>query len=105
MGDFPSNTRIRPVHGGVLVKVIELNRASGRIIVPKTSTERPIIGRVEETSPGHYQGSTFCTHQVHVGDIVVFPYNSGFDVFIDHDEYRIVKEIEIVAILNGGDHG
>ena len=77
----------------------------GDFPLPETARSRPVQGRVEEVSRGYYEEGIFREHEVHIGDIVIFPFGSGFDLVLDEIEYRIIHEKEIVAILRGVNYG
>lgn len=107
MGDFPLDIDPKPINGGVLVRMVggSETRTSSGLVIPQTASFRPIQGRVEEVSRGYYEQGFFRTHEVHIGDVVVFPANAGLDLFLDDEEFRIVHEKEIIVILRGVNYG
>lgn len=106
MGDFPLGVEPKPINGGVLVRIVGgSERTANGLYIPHTARSRPIQGRVEEVSRGYYDEGIFREHEVHIGDIIVFPAGSGFDLVLDDIEYRIIHEKEIVAILRGVNYG
>jgi chaperonin GroES len=103
MGDFPRSADPVPINGGVLVRIIgNSNRTSGGLFLPETATTRPVQGVVEEVSRGYFDLSgVWRTHEVQIGDVVIFTWREGFDLILDDIEYRIIQEKDIVAILKG----
>jgi chaperonin GroES len=111
MSDFPLNIDPVPLHGHVLVRMLGNSKSSsGGIIIPDTVVNRPIQGVVEEVSQGEFVwDGQWVTHQVHIGDSVIFNWKSGFDLVLEDGdrtvEYRIIHEKEIIAILKGVNYG
>lgn len=106
MGDFPRSVDPVPLNGGVLVRMIgNSNVTSGGLYLPETATTRPVQGVVEVTSRGYFDPSgVWRTHEVQIGDVVIFTWREGFDLVLDDIEYRIIHEKDIVAILKGVDY-
>jgi len=111
MSDFPAGVIPVPINGRVLVRILGgEKKTSGGIIIPDTTTERPICGRVEEVSEGYYDDGVFRTHTVQIGDTVVFQWKAGIDLYLgdtinEQIEYRLVHEKEIFCILKGVCYG
>lgn len=110
MGDFPLNVDPRPLNGYVLVRMVGSTEiTSGGLYLPKSAHERPIQGKVEEVSPGWYEGMMYRSHQVAIGDVVIFNWKAGFDLRLDDGDetidFRIVHERDIIAILRGVNYG
>jgi len=107
MGDFSRNVDPVPLNGGVLVRVVGNSQmTTGGIYLPETASTRPVQGVVECVSRGYYDPSgSWLDHEVHIGDVVIFNWRSGFDLILDDAEYRIIHERDIVAILKGANYG
>lgn len=106
MGDFPLGVDPKPINGQVLVRMVKGGRqTSGGIHLPETVKAYPILGKVEEISPGWYEEGLFRDHQVAIGDTVIFNWKAGVDLYLDDIEFRIVHEKDILAILRGVDDG
>ena len=73
----------------------------GNIIVPDLGKEKPLMGEVIAVGPGVYSvtGQTFLETKVKVGEIVVFPSFGGTKMTIDGEEYVVMKEQDLLAIL------
>ena len=94
--------KIRPLHDRVVIKRMEEERTSpGGIVIPDSATEKPIKGEVIAVGKGKIleNGSTQPL-DVKVGDKVLFGKYSGTEVKIDSDELVVMKEDDIMAIID-----
>jgi chaperonin GroES len=92
----------KPLYDRVLVKRAESDeRTSGGIIVPDTAREKPIEGVVVAVGPGSFSDKScgFNPLSVKVGDRIVFGKWSGSEVKVDHEEYVVLKESDILGVL------
>ena len=94
-------TNIRPLHDRVIVRRIEEGeQIRGGIIIPDTAKEKPQEGEVIAAGEGKYKDDgTRQALDVKVGDRVLFGKYSGSEIKIDGDEYLIMREDEILGIL------
>jgi chaperonin GroES len=94
-------TNIRPLHDRVIVRRIEEGeQIRGGIIIPDTAKEKPQEGEVIAAGEGKYKDDgTRQTLDVKVGDRVLFGKYSGSEIKIDGEEYLIMREDEILGIL------
>ncbi|MGB1540255.1 MAG: co-chaperone GroES [Rickettsiales bacterium] len=95
--------KIRPLHDRVLVKRVESEEktASG-IIIPDTAKEKPMEGEVLAVGSGaRNENGQVTPLDVKVGDIVLFGKWSGTEVKIDGEELLIMKESDIMGIVEG----
>ncbi|MBS0236161.1 MAG: co-chaperone GroES [Proteobacteria bacterium] len=92
---------IRPLHDRVLVERIESEHTTaGGIIIPDTAKEKPVQGKVVAVGQGHVDDSgKIRPLDVKAGDIVLFAKWGGTEVKIEGQEYLIMKESDILAIL------
>ena len=105
MSDFPRDIDPRPINGKVLVKMTGNSQTTpGGIHIPDTAKEYPMQGTVVEISPGWYEAGLFRSHQVAIGDAVIFNWKVGFDLILDDVAYRIIHENDIQAILRGANY-
>jgi chaperonin GroES len=93
--------KIRPLHDRVLVKRIESKEAvKGGIIIPDTAKEKPQEGEVIAVGPGKVlEDGKVLPMNVKVGDRILFGKYSGTDVKIDDEEYLIMREDDILGVL------
>jgi len=95
--------RFRPLHDRVVVKRVESEqKTAGGIIIPDTAKEKPQEGEIIAVGPGARddQGKLVAL-DVKVGDRVLFGKWSGTEVKIDGVEYIIMKESDIMGVLEG----
>lgn len=93
----------RPLHDRVVVRRIELEeKTSGGIIIPDTAKEKPIEGEVLAVGPGaRGENGNLIAPDVKPGDRVVFGKWSGTEVKLDGEELLIMKESDIMGIVEG----
>ncbi len=91
----------RPLHDRVLVRRIEADeKTAGGIIIPDTAKEKPQQGEVIATGPGaRNEKGELVPLDVKAGDRVLFGKWSGTEVKIDGEELLIMKESDILGIL------
>ncbi len=91
----------RPLHDRVLVRRIEADeKTAGGIIIPDTAKEKPQQGEVIATGPGaRDEKGGLVPLDVKPGDRVLFGKWSGTEVKIDGEELLIMKESDILGIL------
>jgi chaperonin GroES len=94
-------TNIRPLHDRVIVKRIEEGeQIRGGIIIPDTAKEKPQEGEVVAVGEGKYkEDGTRQAPDVKQGDRVLFGKYSGSEIKIDGEELLIMREDEILGIL------
>jgi chaperonin GroES len=92
---------LRPLHDRVLIKrVEEAETARGGIIIPDTAKEKPQQGEVVEAGNGKIlENGDRVALDVKAGDRILFGKYSGSEVKIDGEEYVILREDEILAVL------
>ena len=94
--------KIRPIHDRILVTRIEAQEVGrGGIIIPDTAKEKPQEGKVVAAGNGKLtdEGKRVAL-DVQVGDRILFGKYSGSEVTLDDTEYVIMREEDILAILN-----
>src|ERR687884_2356150 len=96
--------KFRPLHDRVLVKrVEEEQKTRGGIIIPDTAKEKPMQGEVLAVGPGvRDDKGELQALDVKPGDRVLFGKWSGTEVKIDGDELLIMKEADIMGVLEEG---
>ena len=96
--------KFRPLHDRVLVKrVEEEQKTKGGIIIPDTAKEKPMQGEVLAVGPGvRNEKGDLVTLDVQVGDRILFGKWSGTEVKMDGDELLIMKESDIMGIVEEG---
>jgi len=93
--------RFRPLHDRVVVTRIDAeNKTAGGIIIPDTAKEKPTEGEVIAVGPGgRDESGKLIPIDVKKGDRVLFGKWSGTEVKIDGVEYLIMKESDIMGVI------
>ncbi len=95
--------KFRPLHDRIVVKRITAEEKTlGGIIIPDTAKEKPMEGEVVAVGPGarNEQGQIVAL-DVKAGDRVLFGKWSGTEVKLDGEELLIMKESDIMGIIEG----
>src|SRR5215218_4519181 len=100
--DRSPTMKFRPLHDRVVIERIEAEeKTTGGIIIPDTAKEKPQEGEVIAVGPGGRDASgKLIPIDVKVGDRVLFGKWSGTEVKIDGVEYLIMKESDIMGVLD-----
>ncbi len=95
--------KFRPLHDRVVVRRIESeDRTAGGIIIPDTAKEKPQEGEVVAVGPGgRDESGKLIPLDVKAGDRILFGKWSGTEVKIDGTEYLIMKESDVMGIVEG----
>lgn len=93
--------KIRPLHDRVVIERMEEERTSaGGIVIPDSATEKPIRGKIIAVGKGKLlENGDIRPLDVKVGDNVLFGKYSGTEVKIEDEEYVIMREDDIMGIL------
>ena len=93
--------KFRPLHDRVVVKRIEAEeKSAGGIIIPDTAQEKPSQGEVTAVGPGgRDESGKLIPIDIKVGDRVLFGKWSGTEVKIDGVELLIMKESDIMGVI------
>lgn len=93
-------TRLRPLHGRVIVKRIEAEEKSpGGLIIPDTAKEKPQEGLVIAVGPGEQKDGKLIPVEVQAGNHVLFGKYSGTEIKLDGEEHLILRESDILGVL------
>ena len=96
--------KFRPLHDRVVVRRLDAEeKTAGGIIIPDTAKEKPMEGEIVAAGPGarNEQGQIVAL-EVKAGDRVLFGKWSGTEVKIDGQDLLIMKESDILGIIEGG---
>jgi chaperonin GroES len=95
--------KFRPLHDRVVVKRVNAEeKTSGGIIIPDTAKEKPMEGEVIAVGPGaRSDDGKIHPLDVKAGDRVLFGKWSGTEVKIDGEDLLIMKESDIMGIIEG----
>jgi len=95
--------KIRPLYDRVVVKRVEDKDAAmqGGLFIPDSAKEKPQEGEVMAIGKGkRMEDGTLVALDVQVGDRILFGKYSGSDIKLDGEEYMIMREDEILGILD-----
>lgn len=99
--------RIRPLHDRVIVERIESVEVSkGGIIIPENAREKPVEARVLAIGKGAIlTDGSVRPLDVKAGDRVLFAKFSGTEITLDGNKYLMLREEEILGVIEPGDGG
>ena len=97
---------VRPLHDRILIKRIEEKESvKGGIIIPDTAKEKPQEGEVIAVGNGKKtEEGKVIPLDVKAGDRILFGKYSGTEIKIDNEEYLIVREDEVLGVLEAAKH-
>lgn len=96
---------IRPLHDRIVVKRIEegAEKTASGLFIPDSAKEKPQEGEVISVGNGKRgDDGKLIPLDVKAGDRILFGKYSGSDIKIDGDEYLIMREDEVLGVLEGG---
>ena len=94
---------VRPLHDRVIVKRLEEGEQQiGGIIIPDTAKEKPQQGKVVAAGTGKVtDDGKRVPLDVRAGDLILFGKYAGQEITLEGEEYLIVKEDEVLAVIEG----
>jgi chaperonin GroES len=94
---------VRPLHDRILVQRLEEGEQQiGGIIIPETAKEKPQQGKVIAVGNGKTKDDgKRIPLDVKAGDTILFGKYSGQDIKLDGEEYLIMREDEVLAVIDG----
>ncbi len=93
--------KIKPLADRVVVQALEeAEQMRGGLYIPDTAKEKPQQGKIVAVGPGKVSDDgTRIEPEVKVGDVVLYGKYSGTDVTVDGDEFLILRESDVLAII------
>jgi len=93
--------KLRPLHDRILVKRVEEEATTkGGIIIPDTAKEKPAEGKVEAVGIGRIdEAGKRIALDIKKGDKILFGKYSGTEVKIEGEEYLIMREEDVLGII------
>jgi chaperonin GroES len=93
--------KIKPLADRVVIKpALAEEKTKGGLILPDTAKEKPVVGEIVAVGPGKTTDQGKLTPlEVKVGDKVLYGKYSGTEVTVEGDEYLIMREADIFAIV------
>jgi len=95
--------KVRPLHDRLIVKRLEEEeKTKGGIIIPDTAKEKPIEGKVIAAGEGRInKDGKKMAMEVKKGDRILFAKYAGTEVKMDGEEYLMMKEDDVLAVIEG----
>ena len=92
---------IKPLGERVVIKVLESEeKTKSGIFLPDTAKEKPQLGKIVAVGPGKtFENGQKVALEVKVGDKVLFAKYAGTEVKLDGEEYTVLKENDILAVV------
>ncbi len=95
-----AGVKITPLADRVVVKASEDGeQMRGGLYIPDTAKEKPQQGEIIAAGPGKYEDGKLVPMSVKVGDKVLYGKYSGTEVTIEGDQYLILRESDVLAII------
>ncbi len=96
--------KLRPLHDRVMVRRVDQEeKSAGGIIIPDTAQEKPMEGEIVAAGKGaHRDDGTLVPLDVKAGDRILFGKWSGTEVKIDGEELLIMKESDLLGVIEDG---
>ena len=97
--------KVRPLHDRIIVERIdEGEQKVGGIIIPDSAKEKPQQGKVIAAGAGKVKDDgKRVALDVKAGDLILFGKYSGQEIKLDGEDYLIMREDEVLAVIDGGD--
>jgi len=91
---------IKPLGDRIVIKVLEKEeKTKGGIVLPDTAKEKPQKGEVLAVGSGEIVEGKKVPLEVKVGDKIIFSKYAGTEVKLDDEEYLILRQSDVLAIL------
>ena len=95
-----STTKVAPLSDRVVVKSLEeTEQMRGGLYIPDTAKEKPQQGEIIAVGPGRYEKDKRVPMELKVGDKVLYGKYSGSEVTIDNEQYLILRESDVLAVI------
>ena len=96
--------QFRPMHDRVVVKRLDAeSKTTSGIIIPDSAQEKPSEGEIVAVGPGgRDESGKLVPLDLKVGDVVLFGKWSGTEVKIDGQDLLIMKESDVMGVIEGG---
>ena len=93
--------KVAPLADRVVVRPLEdTEQMRGGLYIPDTAKEKPQQGEVMAVGPGRFEKEKRVPMEVKVGDKILYGKYSGTEVTIDNEQVLILRESDILAVIN-----
>ena len=95
-----TDLKVKPLADRVVVKALEeTEQMRGGLYIPDTAKEKPQQGEVVAVGPGRFEDGKRIEMELKVGDKVLYGKYSGTEVTIDDQQYLILRESDVLAVV------
>jgi chaperonin GroES len=92
---------VAPLADRVVVRALEeTEQMRGGLFIPDTAKEKPMQGEVIAVGPGRFEKDKRVPMELKVGDRVLYGKYSGTEVTIDSEQLLILREADVLAVVN-----
>jgi chaperonin GroES len=96
-----SSVKVAPLADRVVVRALEETESMrGGLYIPDTAKEKPQQGEIVAVGPGRFDEGKRVPMDVKVGDKVLYGKYSGTEVTLDGEQYLILRESDVLAVIN-----
>jgi len=96
-----TSTKVVPLADRVMVKALEdTEQMRGGLFIPDTAKEKPQQGEIIAVGPGRYEKNVRVPMELKTGDKVLYGKYSGSEVTIDNEQYLILRESDVLAVIS-----
>ncbi len=96
-----TSTKVAPLSDRVVIRALEdTEKMRGGLFIPDTAKEKPQQGEIIAVGPGRFEKNVRVPMEVKVGDKVLYGKYSGTEVTIETEQYLILRESDVLAIVN-----
>ena len=93
---------VRPLGDRVVVRPMEeTEQMRGGLYIPDTAKEKPQQGEIVAVGPGRFEKGALVPMELSTGQTVLYGKYSGTEVTFDNEQYLIIKESDVLAIMSG----
>ncbi len=98
---WKAQVSIQPLADRVVLRPMdETEQQRGGLFIPATVREKPQQGKVVAVGPGRYEKGVRVPMELSVGQTVLYDRYSGGEVTLDNEQYLIIEESEVLAIVS-----
>jgi chaperonin GroES len=95
-----SKVKVQPLQDRVVIRALEeTEQMRGGLYIPDTAKEKPQQGEIAAVGPGRYEKGERVPMELKVGQRVLYGKYSGTEVTIEDEEYLIIKESDVLAVI------
>jgi len=92
--------KIQPMQDRVVIRALEETETMrGGLYIPDTAKEKPQQGEIVAVGPGRFEKGERVPMELKVGQKVLYGKYSGTEVTLDDEEYLIIKESDVLAVI------